>query len=168
MYEPYPTSGQQPMPQQQQPAAPRSIQTASMLMYVGAALNALGLIVTIVVIHSIRTAIRRDFPHYTATQVHRAEVAYVVIIAIEAILAIGLWLWMAWANRSGKSWARIVSCVLFGLDTLGFITSFAQARGAVSLLFAALVWVVGLVTIVLLWQRDSSAYYQAVTASRNR
>jgi hypothetical protein len=165
MYQPYPTSGQQPVPQQPDP--PRPILTAVRLMYVGAALNALGLIVTIAVIHSIRTAIHRDFPHYTATQVHRAEVAYVVIIAIEAILAIGLWLWMAWANRGGRSWARIVSCVLFGLDTLGFVTSFAQARGAVSLLFAGLVWLVGLVTIVLLWQRESSAYYQAVSSGGN-
>ncbi len=165
MYEPYPTSGQQQQPILQRPAPPRSILIATRLMYAGAALNAIGLIVTIAVIHAIRTAIRNDFPHYTATQVHRAEVYYVVLIAIVAILAIGLWLWMAWANKAGKSWARIVSAVLFGLDTLGFVTSFAQARGSVSLLFAGLVWLVGLAATVLLWQRDSSAFYQAARNS---
>jgi hypothetical protein len=163
MYEPYPTSGQQPMPQQ--PTPPRSILTAAMLMYVGAALETVGLIVTIAFIHSVRTAIHHDFPHYTSTQIHRAEVGYVVLVAILAILAVGLWLWMAWANRAGKSWGRIVSSVLFGLNTLRFVASFAQARGAVSLLYTGLVWLVGLAAIVLLWQRDSSAYYQASSAS---
>jgi hypothetical protein len=166
MYQSYPTSGQQPMPQQ--PDAPRSILTAVRLMYVGAALNALGLILTIAFIHSVRTAIRRDFPHYTTTQIHRAEVGYVVVLAILAILEVGLWLWMAWGNRTGKSWARIISSVLFGLSTLLFVTSFAQARGAVSLLFTGLTWLVGLVAIVMLWQRDSSAYYQAAGSSENR
>lgn len=165
MYQPYPTSGQQPVPQQPDP--PRPVLTAVRLMYAGAALNALGLIITIAFIHSVRTAISRDFPHYTATQIHRAEVGYVVVLAILAILEVGLWLWMAWANRAGKSWARIVASVLFGLSTLLFVTSFAQARGAVSLLFTGLVWLVGLTAIVMLWQRDSSAYYQAVSSGGN-
>jgi hypothetical protein len=38
--------------------------------------------------------------------------------AISGLIAGGLWLCMAWANKRGRSWARIVSTVLFGLLSL--------------------------------------------------
>ena len=51
-------------------------------------------------------------------QRHNAEIAAVVTAVIGALIAIGLWLWMAWANRRGRNWARIVSAVFFGINTL--------------------------------------------------
>lgn len=157
--QPYPTSGPEPVPQRL--PAPRPIQNAVKLMYVGAALSGLGLILSLVTLHSVRATIIKDFPNYTASQVHTAEVGFVVIAVIQGLLAIGLWVWMARANGKGKSWARIVSSVLFAIDTLSFFLGLARAHTTVSLLFAGIVWLVGLGAIVLLWQRDSSAYYQS-------
>jgi len=76
-------------------------------------------------------------------------------------LAIGLWLWMAWANGKGKSWARIVATVLFAFNTIDLVTLIGRPHSAVSLIFALLVWLAGLGAIFFLYQRDSSAYYQA-------
>jgi hypothetical protein len=39
--------------------------------------------------------------------------------------------------------------------------AFTGADGGVSRIFGILVWVVGLVAIVLLWQRSSSDYFRA-------
>jgi ABC-type transport system involved in cytochrome bd biosynthesis fused ATPase/permease subunit len=159
MYQPYPTSGQEPVPQRPEPPAP--ILTAVKLMYVGAALSAIELIVSVATVHSLRSAILKDFPRYTAHQVHTAEVGLVVVAVLEGLIAIGLWLWMARANRAGKNWARIVSSILFAFSTLSFFVSLSRAHSAITLLFAGIVWLVGLGAIVLIWRRDSSAYYQS-------
>lgn len=86
-----------------------------------------------------------------------------------------LWLWMAVMNKRGRSWARIVSTVsfagyclswfvlLFPL-ILGYGMTDPQDRPRVSIwgwmaFFAPIAggWIIGLVTIVLLWQ--SSEFY---------
>jgi hypothetical protein len=81
-----------------------------------------------------------------------------------------LWLWMAWANKGGRSWARIMATVFFGLLTAGelaglikFITATNRLTVGSSLLVAFLVvyWLAGLSAIALLWQRSSSDYYAA-------
>jgi hypothetical protein len=80
-------------------------------------------------------------------------------------LLIGLWVWMAWANRRGRFWARIVATVLFGLDTLRLIVPVRQLNLTVNLVVEILIWLVGLSAIILIWSRDSSAYYQAVSVT---
>src|ERR1700749_2289708 len=37
-------------------------------------------------------------------------------VVILAVIMVSLWLWMAWKNRTGRNWARIVSTVFFGLS----------------------------------------------------
>ena len=76
------------------------------------------------------------------------------------LIGAALWLWMAQSCRAGKSWARIVSTVLFGIDTLSVIASFARVtNGAAGRIFSIVIWLVGLAAIILLWQRESSAYF---------
>ena len=44
-----------------------------------------------------------------------------MLLTLEIVLglvAAALWLWMARANGHGRSWARILATVLFGLATL--------------------------------------------------
>src|SRR5579872_2393639 len=98
MYQSYPTPGQSQEPQQQRPSAPNSVQTAVKLMYAGAALSLIELVVGLATIGSVRRAIQTAYPHYTSSQVHRLEVADIVIAIIVGVIAIGLWLWMARAS----------------------------------------------------------------------
>src|SRR5262245_34114645 len=115
MYQPYPQGGEMP-PESGRPTPPRPVRTACLLRYVGAALTAISLIVTVATLHTIETAIQNNST-YTAQQAHQLAVAAVV----EYVVTLGLWLLMAWANRAGQNWARIVASVLFGLNTLGLL-----------------------------------------------
>jgi hypothetical protein len=80
---------------------------------------------------------------------------------VAGLLAIGLWIWMARANGAGRSWARILASVLFGFSTLDLLLLVARPHAIISLLFQILVWLIGLGVIVLLWRKESSAYFQA-------
>ena len=64
---------------------------------------------------------------------------------------------MAQSCRAGKGWARVVSTVFFGIDTLSvFIGAAAVQGGGLSRIYGFVVWVIGLIAIILLWQRSSS------------
>lgn len=159
MYQPYPTGGAEPEPVH--PAAPPPVLNAVRLMYAGAAISAVSLIITLVTVGSLKTAIHNANPTLSASKLHSAEVAAVVVAIIFGLIGIGLWLWMARANKAGKNWARITATVFFALDTLSVLAGFRQAEPALSRVVSLLVWLAGLGAIVLLWQKISSAYFAA-------
>jgi len=134
-------------------------------MYTGAALSAVSLIVTVLSFHAIERVIRNASSTLTAQQVHNDAIVAVTIAVVESLIAIGLWLLMAWGNKNGQSWARIVATVLFGLNTLFLLLSFVRATVSISLAFSVLVWLIGLGAIVLLWRKESSEYF-ALTGPR--
>jgi hypothetical protein len=157
MYEPYPTSGPEPAPEPIQP--PRSVHNAVNLMYLGAALELVALIVALLSRGSMKAAILSKHPFYTATQLHRAEMARTVILVVGALVGVALWLWMAWANGRGHNWARVVSAVFFGIATLDLLLSFTQVLGVADRIVGVAVWLVGLAAIVLIFNRESAPFY---------
>ncbi|HUD79260.1 MAG TPA: hypothetical protein VMR00_15515 [Streptosporangiaceae bacterium] len=70
---------------------------------------------------------------------------------VGAVIAIGLWLWMAWANGRGRNWARTVAAVLFGINTLSLLLSFFLVHAPATLVADLAIWLVGLAAIVLLF-----------------
>jgi len=157
-YQPYPTSGQAPEPQQR-PPAPNSVQTAVKLMYAGAALTVINLIVNLAVIGGLKSAILKKFPHYTTAQVHSAEVFFVALTVIETVIAIVLWLWMARASAAGRNYARITGTVLFVVYTLFLLSSLRRPSVSIGLIVGVLVWLAGLGAVIQLWRRESSEYF---------
>jgi hypothetical protein len=156
------TSGDQDLPM------PPSLRRAVRLMWAGAGLALLGTIVTLVLSGRIKTEVfnaarkndaiarRSGRTGYTIPQLHTvASVTFAALVAA-GIISILLWVWMAWANNRGSGWARIIASVLFALITVEVVL--ARSRSSVSFLFILLEWVIGLVAIVLLWQRDTTAY----------
>jgi hypothetical protein len=105
MYQPYPQGGETP-PEPSRPTIPSPVRTAVMLMYAGAALSAVGLVVTLFSFHAIERIIRNapSATVLTQHQVHTIAIATVTIGVVEGLIAIGLWLLMAWANKNGKNW----------------------------------------------------------------
>jgi hypothetical protein len=158
MYEPYPASGPAQEPEQIQP--PRSVLNAVKLMYAGAALEVLAVIIALVTIGSLKSAILTRHPAYTPVQLHRAEAARTVPLVIGGLIAIGLWLWMAWANGKGRSWARIVSAVFFGINTLDLLISLFAVHAVATLIVGVVIWLVGLGAIVLLFSKESGPFYK--------
>jgi hypothetical protein len=92
----------------------------------------------------------------------------VVVLVVVGLIAAGLWIWLARSCLAGKSWARIVSTVLFAISTIGVFVSIgggALTAGNATRIYGFVVWIIGLVAIVLLWQRASSDYFKG--AARN-
>jgi hypothetical protein len=157
MYQPYPTPGPAQEPEQIRP--PRSVLNAVKLMYAGAALEVIAVIIAVVTIGSLKSAILARHSAYTAAQLHSAEVARTVPLVIGGLIAIGLWLWMAWANGKGRSWARIVSAVFFGINTLDLLISLLQVHAVATLIIGVVIWLVGLGASVLIFSKESGAFY---------
>jgi hypothetical protein len=157
MYQSYPTSGQPQEPQRMQ--QPASVLNAVKLMYAGAALSALGIVISLVTISSLKSAIEARDPTFTTTKLHAAEAVAIGGVIVGGLIAIGLWLWMAWANGKGRNWARIVSSVLFGINTLDVLLLLGQPHAAISVAFSLIVWLVGVGAIVLIWSKQSAPFY---------
>jgi hypothetical protein len=166
MYQPYPSAGQAPEPARPQP--PPSVVMAVRLMYAGAVVSAVSLVVGLATVGSLRTALHKSQPTLTPTQLHDLQTVVVVGSIVIGLISIGLWMWMALTNKAGKSWARIVATVLFGLDTLFLLLGLARAGAAASSLVSILIWLIGLGAVVLLWRKDSTEYITAQSASRAR
>ena len=156
----YPTSsGPPPVEDYQAATAPQSVLTAVRLMYAGAALSAIETIVAVVTVGSLKTAILSKNHTLTSTQIHATEVFIVAAAVIGGVIGIALWLWMAWANGKGKNWARILSTVFFGFNTLGLLSDLVQAHVVLTLILAVLVWLVGLGAVIMMWRKESGPYY---------
>jgi hypothetical protein len=183
MYQPYPSSGQPVQPEQL--SAPAPVLTAVTLMYAGAAVSAVSLIITLALIPAIQAALRTAHPGLTAAQVR--DVNTLITLAMVAGLAvIAAWLWMARATGRGRNWARILCTVLFGLATLdlmrrppypgSYLAHFAigghvypvlhSVLGAavLGLIVPVLLWLTGLAVVWLLWRPASGAFFKLHSA----
>jgi hypothetical protein len=173
MYQPYP-GGDQPLEQSGQlgapvrPPIPQSVTRAVQVMYLGALASLVGIIIELLTRHSLRTYIHdhstRNGHPLTATQVADTYHAELVVLVVVGLIGVVLWLWMAQMNKAGKNWARITSTVFFALDTLGAIGGLAGGAlsgGSVNRFYGLVVWIIGVVAIVLLWQRTSSEYFKS-------
>jgi CDP-diglyceride synthetase len=164
MYQPYPPGGQLGEPER--PAAPAPVRTAVKLMYAGAALSTVPLIIVLPSIGDINTYHLRWNGHAeTAAQLSHLRPLLITTAIVGGLVVPALWLWMARANGRGRSWARTVSTVLFGLATLALappLSGFGEVFGVTVFgsTLAVLTWLVGLVVVWLLWRPASSAFFR--------
>jgi hypothetical protein len=142
---------------------PATIVNAVKLMYLGAAVSIVSLIISLATAGGLKSAIRKAQPKLTPTQVNNTATAIITAAVIFGLLGAALWLWMAWANKRGRSWARIVSSVFFGIATLSAVTSITRPGDLLTRVITVVIWVIGVAAIVLLWRPESSAYYQAAS-----
>jgi hypothetical protein len=150
------------------PPAPKTVQNAFTLMLVGAGVRLISGIISLATISKVRDAIRDANPLYSQAKlddvVHVTEGA----VVIGTLIGIGLWIWMAFANRGGANWARITGTVFFGIDCLSVIGALAASKGStlgsdkasgIGIVFAVLEWLVGLGAVILLWNKQSGPYF---------
>ena len=158
MYQPYPSSGKPVEPVR--PPAPPSVLNAVKLMYVGAAVSTVSLVISLVSISGTKEAIRKARPSLTAAQVNQLNTFIIALAVVSGVIGVALWLWMARANSQGRNWARILSSVLFGLATLDMFGVLSQPKTVLGLVFPVLTWLVGLGAVILLWRRDSTEFFK--------
>lgn len=152
---------------------PQPLLTAVKLMLAGAVLSLISILLSFTMKDEIRNAVIEANNKQTGTKkldasgidaaVTFAMVAGVVI----GLIGVGLWLWMARANKNGKKWARIVATVLCVLSVLSFVSSVSQGTApGLSLVISALITLVGIAAAVLLWNKANRAYYDYKSAPR--
>jgi hypothetical protein len=170
-YEPYPGGGYQPYPGgpdgglQERREPPPGVLNAVKLMYAGAALSGIAAIIGLTAVGSVRTTLRNQTnPALSTSQINVAVNVFIVGVVVVGLIGIGLWLWMAVKSKAGRNWARITSTVFFGINTLLLLGSITRPGAAASRIVNILGWLVGLVAIILLWQRPSTDYFKGQAA----
>ena len=161
MVQPYPSSAKPVEPEQ--PPAPQSVLNAVKLMYAGAAVSTVSLIVSLVDISGTKAAIRKARPSLSVAQVNQLNTFIISLAIISGVIGIALWLWMARANGQGRNWARIVSTVLFGLATLDLFGVVSQPKTLLGLVFPLLTWLIGAGAVFLLWRGESTTFFHPQT-----
>jgi hypothetical protein len=169
------------VPEQPRPPLPDTVRNAFYLMLAGAAVQAIGIIVSVAEINTIRDAIRKSAlkndPSTSDSTIHTITNVAIGSAIVFGLVYIALWIWMAYANRAGHNWARVTGTVFFGLSTLftliGLGMQAAGTNNAMSgssatlpgILLGIVGWLIGLATVIFLWNRKSSAYFKPRTTA---
>jgi uncharacterized membrane protein (UPF0136 family) len=127
-----------------QSTLPDSIAKADKLMLAGA---------TLAVVSGLVAAL---------ADLHRPVVAASSVVS--GVILAAVWWWVAKACTKGRSGARILATVFCGLATLGMVNTFSGRYHFVTpalTVMDVLSWLVGLGVVVLLWQRESSAFFES-------
>jgi len=155
MYQPYPIGAK--MPVTPRPPVPRSVANAVKVMYVGALTNILGIVINVLAVGATARAFEKRFPNLPVSQQH-----LVAGFIIAGLIDAAVWIVLARLCRSGRNGARITGTVLFGLATLDMIVGVTGAvpDASAARAWAPVIWLVGLVAVVFLWQRSSTAFFR--------
>lgn len=137
---------------------PTAMRRAISLMYAGAAAGAVSAIVDGL------TAQHTTFYVYTSSSSSNVQHATALASGIiSAIILGGLWLWMAWKTGAGRSWARVLSTVFFGIQCLGLlgavVSLFGSGASVPGFILTLAEWGIGLAALILLWQPESSQFF---------
>lgn len=141
---------------------PTSILQAVRLMFVGAAISAVGVLLSFTQTDAIREAVEDSDSSLTSSEVDTVVNVAVGFAAVFGLIGVGLWIWMAVTNGQGKSWARVVATVLGGLNILGTLFNLTQPGSTpLSLVLAVVGLILAAVILFLLYRPESSRYYEA-------
>lgn len=141
---------------------PHTVLNAVRLMYLGAVAELGTLIVLLLTEGSIRAAVSHRYPLLTPAQLGEINTVFIVD-TVGAVLAILVWVCLAWANGRGSQFGRLGAIVCFVLSTTGLVADLAnQAPQFAPAAFtcACLVWLIGLAAIVNLLRKQSWAYFE--------
>jgi hypothetical protein len=150
---------------------PRTVLRGARYMLLGAILTAvIGIFLIIATVIDKNALIGSDGNRVSTGQfasgVVETVITYVVLVAI--------WVLMARMNRSGYQWARIVAsifCLISSYDAYSLVSSISGGEritvvGIVYIVFDLAIWVVGVLSIAMIWRGDSSAYYRSRSTAR--
>jgi len=146
--------------------APRPVRSAVRLMCAGAVLTLGGVVTVLVTLGGVRWAAAYDLEARQWPFVMLTQVGFWLV---SAPIGAGVWLWLAWANGRGYSWARSAFVAFFCVLTV--VPLFGAGRDALpytwaDVIAAAVLWLVGLVAVLLIFSGTASPYYQRRAATR--
>ena len=143
------------------PGQPRTVFAAVWLMIAGAAAELGALITVLATAGGIKATVIARYPALAHPLAHAVNVQ-VTIDAITIPVAIGLWLWLAWATSRGQALSRVGFAVLFGIISLSVLYALSESslEYAPAAMGAGLgVWAIALAAIMLIFNKASSPYF---------
>lgn len=143
---------------------PSSVALAVRLMYTGAALALLNVVLPFVLSDMERAAtverLRADGGNPSTAQIDSLLRSSLMLATAIGVLWLVTWLLMALCNGKGMGWARILASLLGVLNVIstvaGLVTSHSLNATVVIPVVSALLAVV---IVVLLWRRESSQWF---------
>jgi hypothetical protein len=159
--QPYPTGTQ--MPQVEKPPVPPQVTNAIRAMYAGAAATIVGIVIESLTINATKTAIEKHSRHLTASQINSTQHVLVIGAIVGGLIALAAWIVLARACQNGNGWARVTGTVFFGLATIDTIVSAVSPVATPVKAWWPVIWLAGLVAVIFLWQRPSSAFFHGTS-----
>ncbi len=156
---PYPQSSSAPysLPILSQPA---ELALAVKLMFVGAGLSVLGMLIGFTELDSVREATEKAVPAGTSQTIIDASVAAGIgVLVVGGVLGTGLWILNAVYCGKGKNWSRILAAVAFGFAVLSPLAAFTQPIQPLSFGLNLISLGLGAYITYLLWRPSSSQYF---------
>jgi hypothetical protein len=143
---------------------PSSVALAVKLMWVGAAISAVGIVVAFFQRDELRDQLREADSTLTSSELDTAVSVGLTFVGIIGVISIALWIWMATTNGQGRSWARTVATVLGGLNVvftaLGFL---GDQLTPLNVAFSILGIALAVTILVLLYRPESNQYFEYKT-----
>lgn len=148
----------------QRPQPPSAILTAVKLMYVGAVLQFLFGLLDMLNSDGRREWLAEQNPDATAAELEALAATMTTTSVVVHVVSVGLWIWMAWANKRGRSWARVVSTVLGGLNIMFF--GFGALMGGInaSTVIGLISPVLAAVILYMLYRPESGEFYRKMSS----
>jgi serine/threonine protein kinase len=143
---------------------PSAVGSGLRVMYAGLGVTIVAIIVSIVdMVRLDHQSALNQYVNDGLSQQETTTLGYIVLFAFLPC-AIGLVMWplCAWAVRKGRQWGAVVGTTAFGVDLIPMVLVLITAQGApLTKLMSILIWALGLVAIILLWNPQSRGFYRA-------
>ncbi len=150
------------------PVPPRPMINAVRLMYAGSALAALSIIAAFATTPSLKAMIRQQYPAAGYGALSAVTTGTLTATIAGGLISVAVWLAMARRTRRGRPGVRTLSTVLFVVDSLTVLNIHSQGLVTPSTWIVSVAeWAVGLIVIVFMWDRRSSAYFAELRQARH-
>ncbi|MFC6713052.1 hypothetical protein [Branchiibius cervicis] len=161
-------------------APPKSIRQAVALMYAGAVVALINVVIAAFSKSAIRETLEKQ--HAALVEAYAKDPTKTkpwdlskldsytsqawLMSMISGAIFVALWVILAHTNKKGNSIARIIATVLTVLNVLFTVANLLGGFNLATFVYYVVTMALGVGATYLLWRRESSDYYNAVKASR--
>jgi uncharacterized membrane protein len=141
---------------------PAKVHTAVRLMYIGFAVTALDVVLSLVALgrYTHDANVDKKIGDTTAQGTANQMAGAVTIGLIADLLGLACWAWLAVATRRGNGWTRIAGAVLLGIYSIcTLIVVFGTKRDPGAVLTTLVVWALGVATVIPLFSQQAREFF---------
>jgi len=135
------------------PRSDRAVFRAVGLLYLGAVVQLATATTVVATLGDVKSNVVTRYPGLTEVEWQAVVAGQLVPKALAAGIAVGFWLWTAWALGHGRRWARIAFAIFFGLTTVDLLEGLARGSAVYARADLALgtgLWLIELAVVCLI------------------